>query len=233
MEAIAWKRVVGTLAFFAFWMLPKGASGPEVVPAADPILGLTLVQLVEGADEPTAREAVAGLEQLMARKGQATRTLAFRNAKAERQLVIAVEWPSLKAAEDGGLTYDGSEVKGRLRALASGRQAVWFRKLRGSGREEAEGGHLEVVLFRTPAGMTREAHLKLFDEADALFVKAEDCLAHSLWIAPDGTWLHLVRWTSAEAFARGSRALMREGGVRRWISSLDFRRFDQRHGDAF
>ena len=93
-------------------------------------------------------------------------------------------------------------------------------------------GHLELVVHRTKKGTEREANLALYDRAEKDFGQGEGLLGHSLWISPDGQWLHLLRWRSADDFGKTGKSLMGTQGVSGWIRSLDFRRFQVFRGDV-
>ncbi len=107
-----------------------------------------------------------------------------------------------------------------------------FRRLRAVTYVEGKTGHLEVTFYRTRAGTTREQNLARFDQAEPDFAKGEGILGHSMWIAPNGLWAHVVHWKSKEAFAQTGKALMKTHGVGGWIRSLDFKRFKVWKGDA-
>lgn len=78
---------------------------------------------------------------------------------------------------------------------------------------EPKRDHLEVILYRTRVGTTREESLALFDKAEADFAKTAGILGHSMWIAPDGLWTHVVYWESEASFNKSGRALTKTKGV--------------------
>ena len=125
---------------------------------------------------------------------------------------------------------DGSNAAAALADAGRDAGTRFFRELRARAYEGRDAGYTEVVVFRTWPGTTRAAHLALFDAAEKGFANEAGVAGHALGLGADGAWIHVVHWTSAEGFARSSRALMRDAGVRSWITSLDFGRFEQRHG---
>lgn len=144
-----------------------------------------------------------------------------------------VVWKSVKAAEDAAMALDGRPEAAAVDKLVGGRAPrTWFRQLRSKSYSETRAGHVEVVVFRLKTGDGRDDHLKRYDEAEAGFSKADGLLGHSLWIAPDGSWMHLLRWKSAAAFEKTGKGLMRVPSVGGWVRSLDFRRFRMVRGDV-
>lgn len=186
-------------------------------------------------EQPRA-EADAPVEAARRILGRLTRhdeARAFLDAGGSGSLVRARIWSSIEAVEDSALALDGSPAEGAFDRIsdASTRSARLFRRLRGTTYGDAHGGHLELVVFRTRPGTSRASHLELFDAAEPDFAEADGILGHSLWLSADGRWLHLVRWRSAEDFARTGKALMGTKGVGGWIRSLDFKRFTVFRGD--
>lgn len=146
----------------------------------------------------------------------------------------ATVWQSLEAAESASLALDGDAAATAFAAACDANQhaAAHFRELRMHSYSDAACGHLEVVVFRTRPGVTREANLQKFDAAEKEFETGEGLLGHSLWIAPDGRWVHLLRWASAADYAKTGKALFGKPGVGGWIRSLDFQRFTVHRGDV-
>lgn len=146
----------------------------------------------------------------------------------------ATRWNSVEAAEAAALQLDGDASAKAFAAatVPEQRSAAFFRQLRTQTYQDAPCGHLEVVVFRTRPGVTREANLQKFDAAEAEFAKGDGLLGHSLWLAPDGRWVHLLQWASADAYAKTGKALFGKPGVGGWIRSLDFQRFVVHRGDV-
>ena len=145
----------------------------------------------------------------------------------------ATVWSSVGAAEAASLAADGSAHERAMLQVVNAKQRTvrHLRQLRTHTYVKGATGHLEVTLYRTRPGTTREANLARLDAAESDFSKAEGILGHSTWIAPNGRWVHLVRWRSKADFARTGKALMRTKGVGGWIRSLDYKRFSVLKGD--
>lgn len=201
-------------------------------PALDSILGLHMVPVAEdvGGDElAPIRKAFEAFAEGM--EGVAAPEIFVDRANGQ-ELVLLTRYDSLEAAEDAALAFDGSKAEAVRSKIGTGTPPRFFRELRCRDYGRGPAGYTEVVVFRTRPGTTRAQHLELFDAAEAGFAKEEGVAGHSLGLSPEGHWIHLVHWSSAEAFERSSRALMGDAGVRKWITSLDFKRFTQRHGAA-
>ncbi|MFO1031573.1 MAG: hypothetical protein U1F60_10865 [Planctomycetota bacterium] len=162
------------------------------------------------------------------------RTIRAPRVDAPQQSVRATVWRSIDALEDASLALDGQDAAKAYAAAFDGdsRPPLCFRLLREQSYAEAPCGHLEVVVFRTRPGVTREANLKKFDAAEAEFRAGEGLLGHALGIAPDGRWVHVLHWASAEAYTKTGKALFGKPGVGGWIRSLDFQRFEVSRGDV-
>jgi hypothetical protein len=105
--------------------------------------------------------------------------------------IRATVWNSVEDAEAASLAMDTGTPGGIPLKSRS-----YFRLLRETTLTEGQAGHVEAVVFRTKPGVTREANVELFDKGEPEYVelgKGEGgLLAHSLWIAPDGRWVHLL-----------------------------------------
>ena len=212
---------VGSLLFGGLSVLPLSAS-IEAENENDAWLTMELLPI----------EATALAEWQAARHESLSKLPGFGGAHAftpigdEKRAVAVSLWSSIEAREDAALALDGSES-------VTPASQLHFRRLRSSDYDsKTPTGHLEVVVHRTKAGTTREANLALYDKAEADFAKGEGLLGHSLWISPNGQWLHLLHWRSAQAFEETGKAFMRTPGVGAWIRSLDFRRFQMLRGDV-
>lgn len=207
-------------ALAASLILPHAA--PEPAADAAPWLEMSILAPAEGHDGKELRELAGALVDEL--EGQSTEVITDVGGTA---VVRATIWDSIEAVEDAALALDGSEAAKAIAAATGPGRSLQrhYRQIRSAAFREGECGHLELVRFRTRAGTTRDAHLERFDLADADFEAAPGVLGHSLWIAPDGEWLHLVEWTSAEEFDRFSKQLMRTKGAGAWVRSLDFQRF--------
>lgn len=206
------------------------ADGPAAPAAPDPVLAVVVDVLAPGADVgPAVQAATAADAQGAGFLGAA----AARTVGDAPRLVRTTLWGSLEQAEDAALAADGRADVIALDALTdpARRRVLHARRVRTSAYREAAGGHLEVTLFRTRPGTTRAAHLARFDAAEADFARAEGVLGHALYLAPDGMWVHVVRWRSEADFATTGRALLRTVGVGGWIRSLDYGRFSVLRGD--
>lgn len=158
---------------------------------------------------------------------------AARGGADGTRLLRATVWASLPAAEAAALAADGRADVVALDAAVDGaaRTTLHARRLRAHAYDAAPGAHLEVTVFRTRPGTTREANLAKFDAAEADFSKAAGLLGHELYLAPDGRWVHVVRWRSEADFSTTGKALMKTSGVGGWIRSLDYGRFTVWRGD--
>lgn len=145
--------------------------------------------------------------------------------------IRATVWNSVEYAEAASLAMDTGTSGGNPLKSRS-----YFRLLRESTLMEGQVGHVEVVVFRTKPGVTREANVELFDKGESEYAalgKGDGgLLAHSLWIAPDGRWVHLLYWRSEADYVKTGKALFAKPGVGGWIRSLDFKRFVVYRGDV-
>lgn len=146
----------------------------------------------------------------------------------------ATRWNSVEAAEAAALQLDGDATAKAFEGATTPEphSAAHFRQLRTQTYQDAPCGHIEVVVFRTRPGVTRDANLQKFDAAEADFAQGKGLLGHSLWLAPDGHWVHLLQWASADDYAKTGKALFAKPGVGGWIRSLDFQRFVVHRGDV-
>ena len=151
-----------------------------------------------------------------------------------QRILRATVWDSVRATEAASLACDGHARQKMLddTTVKAQRQRRFFRRLRSVTYKTAMTGHLEVTFYRTRAGTSRAQNLQRFDAAEPDFAKGPGILGHSMWIAPDGLWAHVVHWESEAAFATTGKALMRTKGVGGWIRSLDFKRFKVWKGDT-
>jgi len=174
------------------------------------------------------------LDAALAKKDGHVATMRATAIDAADAMLRATVWQSLEAAENASLALDGDAAATAFAAACDATQhvAAHFRELRMHSYSDAACGHLEVVVFRTRPGVTREANLQKFDAAEKEFETGEGLLGHSLWIAPDGRWVHLLRWASAADYAKTGKALFGKPGVGGWIRSLDFQRFTVHRGDV-
>lgn len=213
------------------------AQRPTAAPASRPSSAvLELAVDPAGADADATSKAAAAFDAALARRPGVVRTDRIRVDDASPRFLRATIFASREAVEDAALAADGSPEAEALRAATGGGGSVsHFRPLAEAVYRDAPGGHLEVVVFRTKPGDTRDAHLARFTAAEADFAKTGKPAgldAHSLWIAADGRYVHLLRWKSAADYERTGKSLMRTAGVGGWIKSLDFRRFVVTRGDV-
>lgn len=211
------------------------APTPSPAPRVDtPVLEFVLDVRAAGADAKNAAKAAQALDQAIA--GCDGHVASWRASSIEAATVTmrATLWQSVEAAEAASLALDGQEAAKAFAGTVTPaqRSTAHFRQLRRQSYQDAPCGHLEVVVFRTRPGVTREANLQKFDAAEAEFAKGDGLLGHSLWLAPDGRWVHLLQWQSAEAYAKTGKALFAKPGVGGWIRSLDFQRFVVHRGDV-
>ena len=199
-----------------------------------PMLEVVTTRLPASADASRLPTALQALGQTIAKQSGLVSTTNAVAVGTPATLLRATIWDSVENAEAASLALDGSPAQVELqRAVASSDGAVaHFRRLREHEYSQEATGHLEVTVFRTRPGTTREAHLEKFDAAESGFLEGEGVLGHSLWIAPDGRWVHLVRWRSAADFQTTAKALMTVPSVTTWIRSLDYQRFQVLHGDV-
>ncbi len=203
--------------------------------ATDRVLELA-VEIVKAdtSDEQVAAAAEALAEAASEMDGlEWTADAGFASENGGKRWLHARIWGSVAHAEAASLAFDGSEALGDVTEVTDPRRRqVWhFRSLRSHSYSEDAARHLEVVVFRTKPGTTRETNLERFDAGESEFEKGEGLLGHSLWLAPDGRWVHLLRWRSAADYAKTGKALFRTKNVGGWIRSLDFRRFTVLRGD--
>jgi heme-degrading monooxygenase HmoA len=213
------------------------AQRPTAAPASRPSTAvLELAVDPTGADAEAAAKAAAAFDAALARRPGVVRTDRIRVDDETRRFVRATIFASREAVEDAALAADGAPESEALRAATGeGGSTSHFRLLAEAVYRDAPGGHFEVVVFRTKPGDTRDAHLARFTAAEADFAKVGKPAgldAHSLWIAADGRYVHLLRWRSAADYVRTGKSLMRTPGVGGWIKSLDFRRFVVTRGDV-
>lgn len=126
--------------------------------------------------------------------------------------VRATEWSSVAAVEGASLAADAGSA-----GVANQSGLSHFRLLREAKFGDGAAGHLEVVVFRTKPGVTRDANVALFDKGEADYARLGSgeggLLAHSLWIAPDGRWVHLLYWKTEADYQRTGKALFATPGV--------------------
>lgn len=222
--------ILAAVALTPFVTPPKIAQAPS-----QRWLAVTSRALAAGTGDEAISAAWDAVTAARAAAGGHVRSWAGRRVD-QAQVTLRVDvWDSLEAAEDASLALDGSDALAALAKLtdSSGSNTIWMRQLRSKRYPDKAGtaGHLEVTVFRTRKGQSRAGNLALFDQAEKGFTDADGLLAHSLWLAPDGRWAHVLEWRSEEDFQKTSKALMRNDGVSGWIRSLDFRRFQTLRAD--
>ena len=222
-------RTVLVGALLAMLVTPTVRADEEAT--TTPVLEVVIDQVPAGTKAGPAARAVS--KQLAGLDGFVRTDLA-RVPGNPVHLLRATLWASVAATEAASLACDGEAAHRQLASVTTPqrRQRRFFRQLRSETYREAPTGHLEVTFYRTKAGTTREQNLARFDAAEADFAKGKGIVGHSMWIAPDGLWAHVVHWESQGAFAETGKALMRTKGVGGWIRSLDFKRFKVWKGDT-
>ena len=202
--------------------------------SGDAVLAVTSAKVPRGAGDDALRKALAGVSaELAGLPGFVSTEVTFLEVKGSgRAMLRATVWRSVRDAEAAALATDGSEATRGLRALVPDQRSTFYRQLRAAGAVSMAAGHLEVTKYRTRPGTTRDVNLARFDKAAAAFASSDGVLGDSMWIAPDGEWVHLVRWRSGADFARAAKALMEDKAVGGWIRSLDFKRFRVMRGDV-
>lgn len=230
-----WTRLAATAAAAAAIATSTVLGLAEGPPAAgddrpDAVIEVVVETLRPGAD-PLPLALAVGRAHAQ-RPGFVHGSAARMAGPAPRLLRIAA-WASVADAEAASLAADGSAETLALAAAveSDARLQLHARRLRAHVYDRSPGGHLEVTVFRTTPGTTREQHLARFDAAEADFAEAEGLLGHALYLAPDGRWLHEVRWRSEADFVATGKALLRTAGVGAWIRSLDYGRFSVLRGD--
>ena len=198
--------------------------------ASDPVIAVHLVTLSEKTTAAKLDRLDAAFDELLGTQDGVLGSEVFADAVAGKEVVVVGRGASREAAEDTGLALDGSAAEKALAAFGTVQPTRFFRRLRSRDYARGDAGYTEVVVFRTRPGATRADHLKLFDAAEDGFANEGGVVGHALGLSAEGRWIHLVHWKSAKDFERSSKALMRHAGVRGWITSLDFQRFQQRHG---
>lgn len=207
-----------------------GAEDASSSDATDAVVEVVVETLRAGADPVSA---VAAVQRDHAARPGFVAASAARIVGPAPRLLRTVTWASLAAAEDASLAADGSGASQSLASVVDAglRATLYARRLRVHVYDAAPAGHLEVTIFRTRPGTTREQHLARFDAAETDFAGASGLLGHALYLAPDGQWVHEVRWRSEADFAATGKALMKTTGVGGWIRSLDYGRFSVLRGD--
>ena len=216
-------------AFGAFGVGSRaGAEGPAA--GSEAVLEVVIDTLRPGvAPGPLVAATVRADAAQPGYLGRAAATLRGESPR----LLRATVWASWAAVEDAALAADGRADAAALDAAVDGaaRSTVYARRLRAHAYDATPAGHLEVTVFRTRPGTTRDAHLARFDAAEADFSKASGLFGHELYLAADGRWVHVVRWRSEADFSATGKALMKTSGVGGWIRSLDYGRFTVLRGD--
>ena len=222
--------VLAALACLALVSLPlsRGARA-EDKPSAEPMLEVVIHAI---RNNEAADAAVRGLQKHLATLPGFVRSDAARTNDSTAHILRATVWGSVRATEAAALACDGHAAVAAFAAATAPAQRRFFRQLRSVRYRDAPTGDLEVTLFRTRVGTTRGQNLARFDAAEPDFAKGPGIVGHSMWIAPDGMWAHVVHWESEAAFAKTGKALMRTKGVGGWIRSLDFKRFKVWKGDT-
>jgi hypothetical protein len=207
---------------------------PVEVRADAPVLDFAVDYLMNGAKPENLVTACAGVDRLLAARAGHEWTLRLDDVDEPGKTARATVWKSIEDAEEASLTLEGSPERKTFTGSADVNREgrLHFRQLREHVYSNDKCGHLEVVVFRTKPTVTREANVAKFDAAESEFEKGKGLRAHSLWIAPDGRWVHLLKWEDAAAFAQTGKALFMQPGVGGWIRSLDFKRFVVTRGDV-
>ena len=202
---------------------------PVIPIEADPVLGITIVKAEAGA----ARRAGDAVASAVSASGKSVEwSHAYLNARERSEIVIATQWSSIEGAEAAALALDGKPAMKALDELGTTKSRRFFRRIRSHRYSDGPVGHVEAVIFRTKPGTTRESNAALFDGGEGGFSKGEGLLGHSLWLSPDGTWVHLLLWRSGDDYAKTAKAFMKVPGVLKWIRSLDYKRFTVTNGDV-
>jgi hypothetical protein len=223
-----------------FLLLPAlaalaAAPTPAPTPRIDaPILEFVCDGVAPTSDAAAMAGAAKGLDAAIARCDGHGATWRATAVDGDGITLRATRWNSIEAAEAAALRLDGDAAANAFATTtaAERRLRAHFRQLRTQTYQDTPCGHLEVVVFRTRPGVTREANLQKFDAAEADFAQGKGLLGHSLWLAPDGSWVHLLNWASADDYAQTGKALFGKPGVGGWIRSLDFQRFVVHRGDV-
>lgn len=224
---------------------PSGSTPAASAPASPAAQGSQGKVLEVVIDPVAASEGAAGLEKTAAsaaaQRDAAAKQPGCQNTQAamiaadarggSAAAVRTSVWSTVQDAEAASLAMDDPAS-----GASKQRSASYFRLLKETKLGDGPIGHLEVVVFRTKPGVTREANLALFEKGDSDYAQVGagegGLLAHSLWIAPDGRWVHLLYWRSEADYQRTGKALFARPGVGGWIRSLDFKRFTVYRGDV-
>lgn len=209
------------------------AAGTESSDAALParLIEIAVVTPADDAKADSLAAAAAGLRGL--RKAQSGFVSSEAARTAQGAILEVTVWGDLRQAEAANLAAAGTKEGGDFKAAAGGgAQTTFFRELRSHRYAGATAEHLEVVVFRTKAGVTREQHLAAFDAAEADFASSGGLAGHDLGIAPDGRWVHVVYWKSSAAFDTVGKGLMKQPGIAGWFKTLDYRQFSMQRGDV-
>lgn len=211
-----------------------GPSEPSLPRADSPVLDFAVDYRMNGAKAENLVLACAGVDRLLAACEGHIDTVRAAAFDDPDKTVRATVWTSIEAAEAASLVLDTSEERKTFTGSADVNREgrLHFRQLREHVYSDAKCGHLEVVVFRTKAAVTREANVARFDEAESEFEKGKGLIAHSLWIAPDGRWAHVLKWENEAAFTQTGKALFMQPKVGGFIRSLDFKRFVVTRGDV-
>ena len=230
------RRPLAVLSVSFLALLAVAVSLPAEPVVADGADGGPMLEVV--IDEVASAGAIAAASKAVSDHASGlpgfVRTDAAVVKGAPQRLLRATVWDSVRSTEAASLACDGHAAQKALdgATVPARRQRRFFRRLRSVEYAKAPTGHLEVTLYRTRVGTTRTQNLQRFDAAEPDFAKGPGIVGHSMWIAPDGLWAHVVHWESEAAFAKTGKALMRTKGVGGWIRSLDFKRFKVWKGDA-
>ncbi len=197
--------------------------------------GRTL-ELVRFRAAPPA--TTAQIDDASARVGAYLPTLAgFEQRQIARSadglLIEAVVWGSLEHAEDASLVLASSPEALPLlsRVDYSTVSIIHPRVLRSPRYATTTPAHLEAVVFRAKPGTTRRAFLEAFDKAEPHFHTTPGLLSHELALAPDGQWVHLVRWADAPSHDAAAKSLPSKPDVGVWFSMIDGPQITLTRGD--
>ncbi|MFN9929505.1 MAG: antibiotic biosynthesis monooxygenase family protein [bacterium] len=152
---------------------------------------------------------------------------------ADGLLIDAVVWESLEQAEDASLVFMSSPEALSLlsRVDFSTVSIIHPRVLRSLRYATTPPAHLEAVVFRAKPGTTRRAFLDAFDNAEPHFRATPGLLSHELALAPDGQWVHLVRWTDALSHDAAAKSLPSKPDVGVWFSMINGPQMTLTRGD--
>ena len=221
------------LALLCLFVVVQAKSPASRVPPMTRVLELQFDTVADNADPAVVKKTLgAFLDAEKKREGCDRNDATW--LPDSRRILRATIWTKREDAEAASLARDGGDATKAWDKLCDRRQrsVMHMRVVREMEHEQKDGGYLEVVVFRTKPGVTREQNEKLFAATIEPFQKVEGLLAHGLWLAPDGRWVHLLHWREGADYTKGGKAAMGMAPIRNWIRSLDFKRFEVFKGDT-